>query len=316
MEIFSIFPIEHPDLWEFYKKAQSCHWVAEEVNLFDDLNDWKKMSANEKKFLSMILAFFAQSDGIVNKNLAERFVCEIPYKEAKFFYSWQVAMENVHNETYSLLIETYISDPEEKLALLRATNHFPVIRAKAEWALKWVEDQEASLEKRLVAFIIVEGLFFSGSFCSLFWLKERGLMKGLTFSNELISRDEGLHVEFGVHIYLKMSSEGLAARLQESVIFEMMEEAVAIETQFICESLSCEMIGMNQGLMIEYIRFVADKLLGMMRYNKLYNVQKCPFYFMENISMIGKTNFFERKNSEYMISMDSSRLNFAANEDF
>jgi ribonucleoside-diphosphate reductase beta chain len=314
MDNFAIFPIECPDLWQFYKKAQSCIWVAEEINLYEDLNDWKKLSENEKKFISMILAFFAQSDGIVNLNLTERFLNEIPYKEAKFFYGFQIAMENIHNETYSLLIETFIENPQEKLLLFKATNHFPVIQKKADWAMKWINSIESNLEKRLVAFVIVEGLFFSGSFSSLFWLKERAICKGLTFSNELISRDEGLHVEFGIHIYLKMITDKLINKLDEEIVHNMMMDAVEIEKEFICESLSCEMIGMNQKLMIQYIQYVADRLLYCLGYSKLYLVN-CPFYFMENISMIGKTNFFERKNSEYMLAMDS-KGHFTFSNDF
>lgn len=309
MDTLAIFPIENKDLWQFYKKAQSSFWIAEEINLYDDLNDWLKLNENEKKFIGMILAFFAQSDGIVNINLAEKFLCEIPYKEAKFFYGFQIAMENIHNETYSLLIETFIDNPTEKSKLLKATNHFPVINNKAQWAMKWIETENAPLEKRLCAFVIVEGLFFSGSFCSLFWLKERGILKGLTFSNELISRDEGLHVDFGIHIYKKMVEDKLVEKLDEETVHNMFIEAVDIETEFINESISCEMIGMNQKLMVQYIQFVADRLLVCMGYSKLYLVN-CPFYFMENISMIGKTNFFERKNSEYMISLDSTKLTF------
>jgi ribonucleoside-diphosphate reductase beta chain len=317
MENFSIFPIESPDIWAFYKKAQSCFWVAEEINLFDDLNDWKKMPENEKNFISMILAFFAQSDAIVNLNITEKLICEIPYKEAKFFYGFQIAMENIHNETYSLLIDTFIQDTHKKLQLFRATENFPVILAKARWAMKWVDNTSASVAERLIAFVIVEGLFFSGSFCSLFWLKERALLKGLTFSNELIARDEGLHVEFGIHIYLKMVQDHIIPRFEQDTIHSMMIEAVDIEKEFICESIPCEMIGMNKKLMTDYIYFVADKLLSMLGYSKIYLIQKCPFYFMENISMIGKTNFFERKNSEYMIPVDScSRFTFASNEDF
>lgn len=309
MDNLAIFPIQNNDLWQFYKKAQSSFWIAEEINLYEDLNDWKKLNENEKKFISMILAFFAQSDGIVNINLAEKFLSEIPYKEAKFFYGFQIAMENIHNETYSLLIETFIDNPMEKTRLLNATNHFPVINKKAQWAMKWIENETAPLEKRLCAFVIVEGLFFSGSFCSLFWLKERGILKGLTFSNELISRDEGLHVDFGIHIYKKMVDDNLVNRLDEETIHNMFIDAVDIETEFINESLSCEMIGMNKKLMVQYIQFVADRLLVCMGYDKLYLVT-CPFFFMENISMLGKTNFFERKNSEYMLSLDSSKFTY------
>jgi ribonucleoside-diphosphate reductase beta chain len=309
MEKFSIFPIENLDLWNFYKKAQTCFWVAEEINLYEDLNDWQKLNESEKKFISMILAFFAQSDVIVNKNLTERFIQEIPYMEAKFFYAFQIAMENIHTETYSLLIETFIEGEEKKLKLFQATHHFPTIKSKADWALKWIYSQDMGLEKRLLAFVIVEGLFFSGSFCSLFWLKDRGILKGLTFSNELISRDEGLHVEFGIHMYHKMIEDKLIQKLDQEIVHEYFIEAIEIEKEFICESLSCEMIGMNKDLMIQYIKFVADRLLSCLGYSKIYNVRN-PFFFMENISIQGKTNFFERKNSEYMISLDSSKISF------
>lgn len=314
MEQLAIFPIQNQDIWNFYKKAQSCFWVAEEINLYEDLNDWNKLGPNEKKFITMVLAFFAQSDGIVNMNLTEKFIEEIPYKEAKFFYGFQIAMENIHNETYSLLIDTYIESRLEKNQLFQATRYFPVINKKAEWAMKWINSDD-SLAKRLLAFVIVEGLFFSGSFCCLFWLKERGIMKGLTFSNELISKDEGLHVEFGIFIYLKMIMDKYIERVPEEEFHVMMMEAVEIEQEFINTSISCEMIGMNSNLMTQYIHFVTDRLLTCLGYSKLYYA-KNPFFFMENISMMGKTNFFERKNSEYMISMDtSSNFTFVSSDE-
>lgn len=310
---FCIFPIQESEIWNFYKKAQSCFWIAEEINLFEDLRDWNRLASHEKNFIKSVLAFFAQSDGIVNLNLTERFMSEVPYKEAKFFYGFQIAMENIHNETYSLLIDTYISNSEEKNMLFEATQHYPVIRQKADWAMKWISSDE-DLAKRLIAFIIVEGLFFSGSFCCLFWLKERGIMKGLTFSNELISRDEGIHVEFGIYIYKKMVEDGIIQMKPEDIVHQMFMDAVQIEEHFINESISCEMIGMNATLMRQYIQFVADRLLVSMGYSKLWFV-KNPFYFMETVSMIGKTNFFERKNSDYMISVDRSEQNLTFHED-
>lgn len=306
----SCFPIIHEDVWNFYKKAQTCFWVAEEINLYEDLNDWEqKLNWNEKHFISMVLAFFAEADAIVNENITKNIIEYVSniYKEAAYFYTFQQMIENIHNETYSLLIETYIKSEEQKTKLLNATKNFPCVAAKNEWARKWMKDINNVLN--LLAFIIVEGLFFSGSFCCLFWLKDRGILKGLTFSNELISRDEGLHVEFGVHIYNKLVEDKHIQKIDQSTVHEIFKEAIEIEKEFICESISCEMIGMNQGLMCEYIQFVADRLLKMLAYEPLSQC-KNPFPFMENISMMGKTNFFERKNSEYMISMDSSKISF------
>lgn len=299
----TIFPIQNPDIWNFYKKALSAFWVAEEISLYEDMNHWIKLKESEKTFIKYVLAFFSSSDGIVNMNLAQRFSLEIPYKEAVFFYQFQIAMENIHNETYSLLIDTYIKDENEKHRLFDALGNFDCIKKKGEWAFKWINDKESDLSKRVIAFAIVEGIFFSSSFASIFWLKERALMKGLTFSNELISRDEGLHTEFAVFIYLKMVQDNYFKRLDESIVYKMCLDAVEIEEEFITEAIQCEMIGMNSKMMIEYIHFVADRLLISLGYDKIWNASN-PFYFMENISLQGKTNFFERKNSDYMINTD------------
>lgn len=307
------FPISNSnsDIWNLYKKAQSSFWIAEEINLYEDLNDWQKLNENEKHFISMVLAFFAEADAIVNENISSNLIEYVSniYKHAGYFYAFQIAMENIHNETYSLLIETYIKCEEEKTKLLSATKNYPCVAAKNEWARKWIKDNDHV--KNLLAFVIVEGLFFSGSFCSLFWLKDRGLMKGLTFSNELISRDEGLHVEFGIHIYNKLIHDKLIQRLEQEIVHEIFKEAIEIEKEFICQSITCSLIGMNKNLMCEYIQFVADRLLKMLGYEPLsQGGAKNPFPFMENISMMGKTNFFEKKNSEYMISMDTSKISF------
>lgn len=303
------FPISNSDLWNLYKKAQSTFWIAEEINLYEDLNDWQKLNENEKHFISMVLAFFAEADAIVNENITKNLIGYVSdfYKEAKYFYVFQEMIENIHNETYSLLIETYIKCEEEKTKLLNATKNFPCVAAKNEWARKWIKDGDNV--RNLLAFIIVEGLFFSGSFCALFWLKDRGLMKGLTFSNELISRDEGLHVEFGIHIYNKLIHDQHIKKLEQEIVHEIFIEAIQIEKQFICDSIPCSLIGMNRELMYEYIQFVADRLLKMLGYEPI-SQGKNPFGFMENISMMGKTNFFEKKNSEYMISMDSNKISF------
>lgn len=303
------FPVLNEDIWNFYKKAQSCFWVAEEINLYEDLNDWLKLTAKERYFISMVLGFFAEADSIVNLNLQEKLIPQISliYKEANYFYVFQMMIENIHNETYSLLIDTFIRDKDERLKLFQATKNFDIIKNKNDWAMNHI--QENDLAKNLLAFIIVEGLFFSGSFCSLFWLKEKGLMKGLTFSNELISRDEGLHVEFGIHMYNKMVKENNVKPLSEDEVHIIFQDAVKIEKEFICGALPVSLLGMNSGLMSQYIEYVADYLLKNLNYNTLYKV-KNPFHFMENISIQGKTNFFERKNSEYVIPMDNSNFKF------
>ena len=291
---FVLFPICYQDIWEKYKNQMSVFWTVEEIDLSKDRNDWDKLSDNDRHFIKNILAFFAGSDGIVLENLGSRFMSEIQIPEAKCFYGFQIAMENIHSETYSLLIDTYIKDSSEKDRLLNAIDTIPCVKKKAEWALKWIDDKNSSFALRLIAFAIVEGIFFSGSFCSIFWLKKRGLMPGLTFSNELISRDEGLHTDFAVLLYTKY----IRNKLPEEQIHSIFSEAVNIEKEFITESLPCNLIGMNSELMKQYIEFVADRLLSQLNYKKLYNT-KNPFDFMEMISLRGKTNFFERRVSEY-----------------
>ncbi|MDP2061000.1 MAG: ribonucleotide-diphosphate reductase subunit beta [Flavobacteriaceae bacterium] len=290
---FVIFPIQHHDLWQWYKKQQACFWTAEEIDLQQDLSDWNnKLNADEKYFIKHILAFFAASDGIVNENLAENFVNEVQFSEAKFFYGFQIMMENIHSETYSLLIDTYVKNPEEKDKLFRAIEVFPAIMKKAEWALKWIESP--SFAERLIAFAAVEGIFFSGAFCSIFWLKKRGLMPGLTFSNELISRDEGMHCDFAVHLH----NHHLIQKVSKKRITEIIVEALNIEREFITESLPVSLIGMNAKLMTEYLEFVTDRLLVELGCERVYN-SKNPFDFMDMISLQGKTNFFEKRVSEY-----------------
>ncbi len=290
---FVIFPIQHHDLWQWYKKQQACFWTAEEIDLQQDLSDWNnKLNADEKYFIKHVLAFFAASDGIVNENLAENFVNEVQFSEAKFFYGFQIMMENVHSETYSLLIDTYVKDPEEKDKLFRAIEVFPAIMKKAEWALKWIESP--SFAERLIAFAAVEGIFFSGAFCSIFWLKKRGLMPGLTFSNELISRDEGMHCDFAVHLH----NHHLVNKVSKKRIAEIIVEALNIEREFITESLPVSLIGMNSKLMTEYLEFVTDRLVVELGCERVYN-SKNPFDFMDMISLQGKTNFFEKRVSEY-----------------
>jgi ribonucleoside-diphosphate reductase beta chain len=290
---FVIFPIEHHDIWEWYKKQEACFWTAEEIDLHQDLNDWtNKMSADERYFIKHILAFFAASDGIVNENLAENFVNEVQYSEAKFFYGFQIMMENIHSETYSLLIDTYVKDEVEKNTLFQALENFPAIKKKADWALKWIESP--SFAERLIAFAAVEGIFFSGAFCSIFWLKKRGLMPGLTFSNELISRDEGMHCDFAVHLH----NHHLINKVPEQRIKDIIVDALNIEREFITESLPVSLIGMNSKLMTQYLEFVTDRLLIELGCSKVYNSTN-PFDFMDMISLQGKTNFFEKRVSEY-----------------
>jgi ribonucleoside-diphosphate reductase beta chain len=290
---FVIFPIQHDDLWEWYKKQQACFWTAEEIDLHADIVDWTtKLTDDERYFIKHILAFFAASDGIVNENLAENFVNEVQYSEAKFFYGFQIMMENVHSETYSLLIDTYVKDEVEKDRLFRAIEVFPAIKKKADWALKWIESD--SFAERLIAFAAVEGIFFSGAFCSIFWLKKRGLLPGLTFSNELISRDEGMHADFAVHLH----NNHIVNRVAPDRIREIIIDALNIEREFITESLPASLIGMNSKLMTEYLEFVTDRLLLEFGCEKEYNATN-PFDFMEMISLEGKTNFFEKRVSEY-----------------
>lgn len=293
---FVMFPIKHQDVWEMYKKQVDCFWRAEEIDLTKDLANWDSLNRDEKYFISMVLAFFAASDGIVLENLASRFMMDVQVSEARAFYGFQIAMENIHSETYSLLIETYIKDKEEKHKLFNAIENFPCIKKKSDWAQKWIHDNRSSFATRLVAFACVEGIFFSGAFCSIYWLKKRGLMPGLTFSNELISRDEALHCEFAVLLYSKLTKKVDRAKIQE-----LIREAVEIETEFICEALPCKLIGMNSELMTQYIKFVADRLVVQLGYKKIYGVSN-PFDFMELISLEGKTNFFERKVGEYSLA--------------
>ena len=293
---YVMFPIADQDIWKMYKKQVDCFWRAEEIDLSKDLDHWKNLSNDEQYFISMILAFFAASDGIVLENLGMRFMSEVQMSEARAFYGFQIAMENIHSETYSLMIESLIKDQKEKTKLFEAMNNFECIKKKADWAIKWINDEDSSFATRLIAFACVEGIFFSGSFCSIFWLKKRGLMPGLTFSNELISRDEALHTEFAVLLYSKLD-----VRLPESQIQQIISESVEIEKEFICDALPCRLIGMNSTLMSQYIEFVADRLLVQLGYSKMYNTQN-PFAFMEMISVEGKTNFFEKRVSEYALT--------------
>ena len=290
---FVLFPIKYHDIWEMYKKHLASIWTADEIDLHQDMTDWeKKLNDNEKHFIKYVLAFFAASDGIVLENLAQKFCTEIQIPEARCFYGFQMAMENIHSETYSLLIDTYIMNPEDKNFLFHAIQNVPVIEKKARWALNWINNTN-SFAERLVAFAAVEGIFFSGSFCAIFWLKKRSLMPGLTFSNELISRDEGLHTDFGCLIY-----RHLIHKLSQEKIYEIITNAVTIEKEFICEALPVELIGMNSKLMSQYIEFVADRLIYALGYSKYYNAQN-PFEWMEMISLQGKTNFFEKRVGEY-----------------
>ncbi|OUS01390.1 ribonucleoside-diphosphate reductase [Flavobacteriales bacterium 33_180_T64] len=290
---FVIFPIQHHDLWEWYKKSEASMWTAEEIDLHQDITDWTtKLTDDERYFIKHVLAFFAASDGIVNENLAENFVNEVQYSEAKFFYGFQIMMENIHSETYSLLIDTYVKDEKEKAMLFNAIETFPAIKKKADWALKWIDSP--SFAERLIAFAAVEGIFFSGSFCSIFWLKKRGLMPGLTFSNELISRDEGMHCDFAVHLH----EHHLVNKVPKERIKEIIVDALNIEREFITESLPASLIGMNSKLMAQYLEFVTDGLLADLGCEKVYNTAN-PFDFMDMISLQGKTNFFEKRVSEY-----------------
>ena len=307
---FVMFPIKHEDIWKMYKTQIDCFWRAEEIDLTKDFTNWESLNRDEKYFISMILAFFAASDGIVLENLASRFMTEVQISEARAFYGFQIAMENIHSQTYSLLIETYIKDTFEKDRLFNAIENFPCIKKKSDWAQKWIHDNRSSFATRLIAFACVEGIFFSGAFCSIYWLKKRGLMPGLTFSNELISRDEALHCEFAVLLYSK-----LVKKMSKARIHEIIKEAVDIESEFICDALPCRLIGMNSQLMTQYIQFVADRLSVQLGYDKIYNVTN-PFDFMELISLEGKTNFFERKVGEYALSNKDSNNAFEFSEDF
>jgi ribonucleoside-diphosphate reductase subunit M2 len=293
---FVMFPITHEDIWKMYKKQVDCFWRAEEIDLSKDLVHWDGLNEDERMFISLILAFFAASDGIVLENLAQRFMSDVQVSEARAFYGFQIAMENIHSETYSLLIDTYIRDKEEKNKLFNAISNYPCIKKKSDWAKKWIHDNRSSFATRLVAFACVEGIFFSGAFCSIFWLKKRGLMPGLTFSNELISRDEALHCEFAVLLYSK-----LLKKMDKNRIYEIVKEAVEIESEFISDALPCRLIGMNSEMMIQYIKFVADRLCVQLGYKKIYNVGN-PFDWMELISLEGKVNFFDRRNDSYALA--------------
>lgn len=293
---YVMFPIKDNDIWKMYKKSMDSFWVAQEVDLSKDLTDWKSLSDDERHFISMVLAFFAASDGLVLENLASRFMNDVQLAEARAFYGFQIAMENVHSEMYSILIDTYISDESQKTKLFTALENYPCIAKKANWAKKWINDNRSSFAARLVAFAVIEGLFFSSSFAAIYWIKKRGLMAGLTFSNELISRDEALHTEFAVLLYGK-----LQRKLQKKRIYEIIQEAVEIEKEFILEAIPCRMIGMNSKLMSQYIEFVADRLCLQLGYDKIYNASN-PFDFMELISIETKVNFFERTNSEYALA--------------
>lgn len=310
---FVLFPIEHDDIWQLYKKQEASIWTAEELDLLQDITDWEKLNENEKHFIKHILAFFAASDGIVNENLAENFLSEVQYTEAKFFYGFQVMMENIHSETYSLLIDTYVKDKAERDKLFKAIETIDAVKKKAEWALKWVDSE--SFAERLIAFAAVEGIFFSGSFCSIFWLKKRGLMPGLSFSNELISRDEALHCEFAVHLH----NHHLVNKVSEERIREIIESALEIEKEFITDSLPVSLIGMNSALMSEYLEYVADRLMIDFNCKPIYGT-KNPFDFMANIALENKTNFFEKRVGDYAKSgvgnsAEENKLSFDFDDD-
>ncbi|KAI9294115.1 ribonucleotide reductase subunit R2, partial [Neoconidiobolus thromboides FSU 785] len=314
---FVIFPIKYHDIWRMYKKAEASFWTAEEVDLSKDGDDWNKLTDGERHFVTYVLAFFAASDGIVNENLVERFCNEVQFSEARFFYGFQIMIENVHSEMYSLLIDTYIRDPIERDFLFRAVDTIPCIQKKANWALRWISDHQVSFAERLIAFAAVEGIFFSGAFASIFWLRKRGLMPGLTFSNELISRDEGLHCDFACLLFGYISHKP-----SRETINRIIREAVEIEQEFLTDALPVSLIGMNAKLMSQYIEFVADRLLVSLGQVKIYNVEN-PFDFMDMISMQGKTNFFEKKVAEYQragvmasLSKESNNMAFTLDADF
>ncbi len=310
---FVLFPIRYHDIWEMYKKEEASFWTAEEIDLNQDLVDWNNLNDGERHFLSHVLAFFAASDGIVNENLAEHFLHEVQFPEAKCFYGFQIMMENIHSETYSLLIDTYIKDPKEKDHLLNAIETVPAVKKKADWALRWIDNGD--FKERLIAFAAVEGIFFSGSFCSIFWMKKRGLMPGLSFSNELISRDEGLHCDFACLLY----NNYIEHKMPEEKVRQIILDAVEIEKEFITDSLPVDLIGMNSKLMKQYIEFVADRLLSELNCEKEFN-SKNPFDFMEMISLQGKTNFFEKRVAEYqkagVMNNDKKGFDFTMDEDF
>ncbi len=310
---FVLFPIEHDDIWAFYKKSEASFWTAEEIDLHQDLSDWaNKLNDDERFFVKHVLAFFAASDGIVNENLAENMVSEVQYTEAKFFYGFQIMMENIHSETYSLLIDTYIKDTKEKDYLLNAIENLDCVKKKADWAFKWIEN--GSFAERLIAFAAVEGIFFSGSFCSIFWLKKRGLMPGLSFSNELISRDEGMHCDFACLLY----NQHIQHKLPKQTVEDLIVSAVNIEKEFVSDALPVNLIGMNSELMCQYIEFVADRLLLSLGNDKVFNAEN-PFPWMDLISLQGKTNFFEKRVGDYQksgVMADKDKQVFSLDEDF
>ena len=306
---YVMFPIVDEDIWKMYKKQMDCFWRAEEIDLSKDIKHWATLNNDEQHFIKHILAFFAASDGIVLENLGQRFMNEVQIAEARAAYGFQIMMENIHSETYSLLIDTLVKEEREKTNLFEAIQNFPCIKKKADWAIKWINDKRSSFATRLIAFAAVEGIFFSGSFCSIYWLKKRGLMPGLTFSNELISRDEGMHTDFAVLLFSKLQKKPKKAK-----VIELIKEAVQIEQEFITEALPCKLIGMNAKLMKQYIEFVADRLIVQLGYPKIYNSAN-PFDFMEMISLEGKTNFFEKRVGDYSLSNnDKSEDCFGADE--
>ena len=310
---FVLFPIQHDDIWKFYKLSEASIWTAEEIDLSPDLIDWKdKLNDDERHFIKHVLAFFAASDGIVNENLAENFVAEVQYTEAKFFYGFQIMMENIHSETYSLLIDTYIDDKEEKDYLFNAIDTLDCVKKKANWAMRWID--KGSFAERLIAFAAVEGIFFSGSFCSIFWLKKRGLMPGLTFSNELISRDEGMHCDFACLLY----NDHIVNKLPKETIITVIKDAVEIEKEFVSDALPVRLIGMNSQMMCQYIEFVADRLLVALGVDKIWNAEN-PFPWMDMINLQGKTNFFEKRVGDYQksgVMADKDKQVFSLEEDF
>lgn len=309
---FVIFPIKHNDIWQFYKNAEASFWTAEELDLAQDLTDWENLNDGERHFISNVLAFFAASDGIVNENLAVDFISNVQYAEAKCFYGFQIAIENIHAEVYSLLIDTYIKDADEKDRLLNAMEHIPCVKKKADWAMRWIDN--GNFVERLIAFAVVEGIFFSGSFCSIFWLKKRGLMPGLAFSNELISRDEGMHRDFACLLYV----DHIKNKMKDEDVYDIIKDAVDIEKEFVSDALPVSLIGMNATLMCQYIEFVADHLLEQLGLKKVYNSSN-PFDFMELISLQGKTNFFEKRVGEYQkagVTSDKESQSFSLDEDF
>jgi len=308
---YVLFPIEYKEIYDLYKKVESAFWTTHEIDLSKDIDDWEKLTDNEKYFIKNIIGFFAGSDGIIMENLACRFMDEIQIPEARAFYSYQIFNESIHSETYSLLIDTYIKDRDEKLAIFNSIENIASIAKKAQWAYKWIKNKDVNFAIRLIAFAIVEGIFFSGSFCAIYWIKKRGLMPGLTFSNELISRDEGAHCEHAILLYSMIKN-----RVSADVVYEIFREAIEIEKEFITESIPCAMIGMNADLMKQYIEFVSDRLLVQLGYDKLWKSEN-PFDFMEMISLNGKTNFFERRVSDYAkssISLESTNFEISCDD--